>query len=77
MLPNRRNIFVKLPVDGKTNTIILKKDITLIKCHRKNFARIGCGNIKHLILFYSRGEKPIWNENPFIQKKIKSNFFLK
>ena len=37
-------------------------DITRIKCNPKNFKRIGYGNIKDLILFYSKTSTPIWNE---------------
>lgn len=39
-----------------------RNDITRIKCNPKNFSRQGYGNIKDLILFYSNGPDPIWNE---------------
>ena len=42
-----------------------RNDITRIKCNPKNFERIGYGNIKGLILFYSKGERPIWNNPKF------------
>ncbi|MCI0404669.1 MAG: site-specific DNA-methyltransferase [candidate division Zixibacteria bacterium] len=38
-------------------------DITRIKCNPKNFARNGYGNIKDMVLFYSKTKKNIWN-NP-------------
>ncbi len=37
-------------------------DITRIKCSPKNFARKGYGNIKDMILFYSKTKNYIWNE---------------
>jgi len=39
-----------------------RNDITRIKCNPKNFARKGYGNIKDLILFYSKSDNLIWNE---------------
>lgn len=47
-------------------------DITRIKCNPKNFSRIGYGNIKDMILFYSKTKKPIWNEphEPYTQEEL-------
>ena len=39
-----------------------RNDITRIKCNPKNFNRKAYGNIKDLILFYSKSKNPIWNE---------------
>ena len=39
-----------------------RSDITRIKCNPKNFDRVGYGNIKDLILFYTKTATPIWNE---------------
>lgn len=39
-----------------------RNDITRIKCNPKNFARRAYGNMKDLILFYSKGPEPIWND---------------
>ena len=39
-----------------------RNDITRIKCNPKNFARRAYGNIKDMILFYSKGAEPIWND---------------
>jgi adenine-specific DNA-methyltransferase len=39
-----------------------RNDITRIKCNPKNFQRKGYGNIKDLILFYSKSDNLIWNE---------------
>jgi adenine-specific DNA-methyltransferase len=54
--------YVKIIMDEIFGIENFKNDITRIKCNPKNFARTGYGNIKDLILFYSKGEKPIWNE---------------
>lgn len=54
--------YVKILMDeifGADNFI---NDITRIKCNPKNFSRIGYGNIKDMILFYSKTGQPIWNE---------------
>src|SRR6185312_8028346 len=54
--------YVKLIMDeifGKEN---FRNDITRIKCNPKNFDRKAYGNIKDLILFYSKSSTPIWND---------------
>jgi len=47
------------PIFGVSN---FRNDITRIKCNPKNFSRKGYGNIKDLILFYTKGKNFIWNE---------------
>ncbi len=39
-----------------------RNDITRIKCNPKNFKRNAYGNIKDMILFYSKGKNPIFND---------------
>ncbi len=39
-----------------------RNDITRIKCNPKNFKRIGYGNVKDMILFYTKTDTPIWHE---------------
>lgn len=54
--------YVKVLMDevfGKKN---FRNDITRIKCNPKNFQRKAYGNIKDLILFYSKSEDHIWND---------------
>jgi adenine-specific DNA-methyltransferase len=54
--------YVKIIMDevfGKDN---FRGDITRIKCNPKNFSRKGYGNIKDLILFYSKMDNFTWNE---------------
>lgn len=54
--------YVKILMDDVFGINNFRNDIARVKCNPKNFKRIGYGNTKDLILFYSKGSKPIWNE---------------
>lgn len=54
--------YVKVMLDEVFGMDNFRNDITRIKCNPKNFSRIGYGNIKDMILFYTKGKKPIWHE---------------
>ncbi|MGH9946439.1 MAG: site-specific DNA-methyltransferase [Pyrinomonadaceae bacterium] len=54
--------YVKVMMDEVFGMENFRNDITRIKCNPKNFERKGFGNIKDLILFYSKSENMIWNE---------------
>jgi adenine-specific DNA-methyltransferase len=54
--------YVKVLMDEVFGIDNFRNDITRIKCNPKNFERIGYGNIKDMILFYTKSAKPIWNE---------------
>lgn len=54
--------YVKVMMDEVFGIENFRNDITRVKCNPKNFNRIGYGNIKDMILFYTKGPKPIWNE---------------
>lgn len=54
--------YVKVMMDEVFGIENFRNDITRIKCNPKNFDRIGYGNIKDLILLYSKTLSPIWNE---------------
>ena len=54
--------YVKIVMDEVFGLDNFRNDITRIKCNPKNFNRTGYGNIKDLILFYSKSSSPIWNE---------------
>ncbi len=54
--------YVKIMMDEVFGINNFRNDITRIKCNPKNFKRTGYGNIKDLILFYSKSLKPIWHE---------------
>lgn len=53
--------YVKLVMDEVFGTANFRNDITRIKCNPKNFERRAYGNIKDMILFYSKSSTPIWN----------------
>ncbi len=54
--------YVKIIMDEIFGIENFKNDITRIKCNPKNFARKGYGNMKDMVLFYSKTDKLIWNE---------------
>lgn len=54
--------YVKVIMDEIFGIENFRNDITRIKCNPKNFERKGYGNIKDLILFYSKSDNLIWNE---------------
>jgi adenine-specific DNA-methyltransferase len=54
--------YVKVLMDEIFGHGRLINDITRIKCNPKNFARKGYGNIKDMILFYSKTDHYVWNE---------------
>lgn len=57
--------YVKILMDEIFGFENFRNDITRIKCNPKNFSRVGYGNIKDMILFYSKMSTPIWNE-PYV-----------
>ena len=57
--------YVKIIMDEIFGINNFRNDITRIKCNPKNFDRKAYGNIKDMILFYSKTENIIWN-NPKI-----------
>ncbi|MBX2930559.1 MAG: site-specific DNA-methyltransferase [Chitinophagaceae bacterium] len=66
--------YVKIVMDEIFGMENFRNDITRVKCNPKNFARKGYGNVKDLILFYSKSDNLIWNEpkTPYTEEdKIK------
>lgn len=57
--------YVKVMLDEVFGIDNFRNDITRIKCNPKNFERIGYGNIKDMILFYTKGKRPIWHNPTF------------
>lgn len=57
--------YVRVMLDEVFGMENFRNDITRIKCNPKNFERVGYGNIKDMILFYSKTNKPIWNHPTF------------
>jgi adenine-specific DNA-methyltransferase len=54
--------YVKVMMDEIFGIENFRNDIARIKCNPKNFKRIGYGNVKDLILFYTKSSNPLWNE---------------
>lgn len=54
--------YVKILMDEIFGASNFRSDIARIKCNPKNFRRKAYGNIKDLILFYSKSDKHIWND---------------
>lgn len=54
--------YVKILMDEIFGQENFRNDITRVKCNPKNFARVGFGNVKDLILFYTKSSRPIWHE---------------
>jgi len=68
--------YVKVMMDEVFGIENFRNDITRVKTNPKNFNRTGYGNIKDLILFYSKAKKPIWNEprQAYTEKDIEKLF---
>jgi adenine-specific DNA-methyltransferase len=54
--------YVKIIMDEVFGVANFRNDITRIKCNPKNFSRKAYGNIKDLILYYTKTDHYIWNE---------------
>ncbi len=54
--------YVKIILDEIFGIKNFRNDITRIKCNSKNFKRKAYGNIKDLILFYTKSKEYTWNE---------------
>jgi adenine-specific DNA-methyltransferase len=68
--------YVKTIMDEVFGIENFKNDIARVKCNPKNFDRIGFGNIKDLILFYTKTSDAIWNEprKPYSEKDLEKLF---
>ncbi len=54
--------YLKVLMDEVFGQKHFRNDIARIKCNPKNFPRKAYGNIKDLILFYSKSDKMTWND---------------
>ena len=59
---SRYSHYIKVMLDEVFGRENFRNDITRIKCNPKNFERVGFGNIKDVILFYTKGKNPIWHD---------------
>ena len=54
--------YVKILMDEVFGANNFRSDIARVKCNPKNFRRKAYGNVKDLILFYSKSERLMWND---------------
>ncbi|MCT7583086.1 site-specific DNA-methyltransferase [Aliarcobacter butzleri] len=68
--------YVKIIMDEVFGIENFRNDITRIKCNPKNFKRKAYGNIKDLILFYSKTDNYIWNDikEKYLDKDLQKLF---
>jgi adenine-specific DNA-methyltransferase len=68
--------YVKIIMDEVFGVENFRNDITRIKCNPKNFKRNAYGNIKDMILFYSKSKNPIFNDpkEPYSKDDIERLF---
>jgi len=69
-------LYVKIIMDEIFGVENFRNDISRIKCNPKNFNRKSYGNIKDMILFYSKSKNNTWNEpkEEFTEEDIKRLF---
>ena len=67
---------VKVMMDDIFGIGQFRNDITRIKCNPKNFHRKGYGNVKDMILFYTKSDRFTWNDArvPLSDDDINSRF---
>ena len=67
---------VKVMMDDIFGIDQFRNDITRIKCNPKNFSRKGYGNIKDMILFYTKSAIFTWNDArvPLSEEEVKSRY---
>lgn len=68
--------YVKIIMDEIFGVQNFRNDITRVKCNPKNFQRKAYGNIKDLVLFYSKSSDLIWNDSKesFTEEDIEKLF---
>jgi adenine-specific DNA-methyltransferase len=59
--------YLKVILDEIFGVENFRGDIARVKCNPKNFRRRGYGNIKDILLFYSKSSRYTWNE-PRVEK---------
>ena len=71
--------YVKVMMDDVFGIENFRNDIARVKCNPKNFKRIGYGNVKDMILFYSKMSNPIWKEpkEKYTEKDLEKLFSKK
>ncbi len=59
----KKGHYVKLLMDEIFGENHFINDIARIKCSPKNFSRKGYGNIRDMVLFYSKSDEYVWNDS--------------
>jgi adenine-specific DNA-methyltransferase len=62
--------YVKIIMDEVFGRANFRSDITRVKCNPKNFKRRSYGNIKDVILFYTKTNTYIWNEPRIARESV-------
>lgn len=72
----KKGHYIKVIMDEIFGENHFINDIARIKCNPKNFARRAYGNVKDMVLFYSKTDNYIWNESKEIitEQDIENRF---
>lgn len=75
-IDTKQGHYFKVLLDEIFGSSNFRSDITRIKCNPKNFSRKNYGNIKDVILFYTKTKNYIWNDitQPILSDEIKKRF---
>jgi len=75
-ISTRASHYVKIIMDEVFGEGHFIDDICRVKGYPKNYPHLGYGSIRDSILFYSRGDHPVWNEPyvPYTSKEIEERF---
>lgn len=68
--------YIKVMMDEVFGSSNFRNDIARIKCNPKNFDRRAYGNIRDMVLFYSKSKEPVWNSPklPYTDDDIEKYF---
>lgn len=68
--------YVKVLLDGILGPFNFRNDITRIKSNPKNFNQSGYANFKDTILFYTKGNRYVWNppREPYLEDELRRLF---
>ncbi|MDR2772521.1 MAG: site-specific DNA-methyltransferase [Elusimicrobiota bacterium] len=69
--------YIKIIMDEIFGIDNFRNDITRIKCNPKNFYRKAYGNIKDMLLFYSKTKNLIWNDPKLPFNQTDKNILFK
>lgn len=75
-IDDKQSHYIKILMDEIFGRENFRRDITRIKCNPKNFRQKNYGNMKDVILFYTKTENYIWNKPtiPFTKEEIEKKY---